>query len=462
MSQSIKTDKVSLVGGVGGDVIDTAYGRAKIISRSRSSDGKVMFKCTPVSWVLAQGCRPTFFLNQESISPALLREGDCVKCQYGGVGRIVEVREDDYVVSLDNWKLAQGQSPKLYLSLAALKLWTELDIQEEEQSKGAQEKRERERLAHWRESLIRAAAVKNAGGDLYKKKSYEEARSKYQEALAVLDKIGERELMPDDIRAEVFETTTPCHNNMARCYLMLQQFPEALGFARNGLMLAKAMQSRIGSGLFKELVARGVTESKLIKDWMRTSLYLLAKAQMGMKDCDEAYEHFDAALKLVEGDKEYEKVAAELVTSRDEALKERKKELKKSQKIWGAAFEKSKQEDEEKEKQAKASPRKSAPGNGSSADKDTPRDNKAMADSVVSKFMSSAVPDASPKKSDGKSGKGSDTGKKGSVKGGAREEEDIDDDDTVTTMITVGLVSAAVVGLVALGARLFFGRKSRS
>ena len=40
-----------------------------------------------------------------------------------GVGYIAAIREDknDYVVKLTNWKLAQGQSPTLYLQKEALK-----------------------------------------------------------------------------------------------------------------------------------------------------------------------------------------------------------------------------------------------------------------------------------------------------------------------------------------------------
>jgi hypothetical protein len=40
-----------------------------------------------------------------------------------GTGYIAAIREDrgDYVVKLTNWKLAQGQSPTLYLQKEALK-----------------------------------------------------------------------------------------------------------------------------------------------------------------------------------------------------------------------------------------------------------------------------------------------------------------------------------------------------
>ena len=38
-----------------------------------------------------------------------------------GPGYITDVRDDCYVVLLTNWKLAQGQSPTLYLQSDSLK-----------------------------------------------------------------------------------------------------------------------------------------------------------------------------------------------------------------------------------------------------------------------------------------------------------------------------------------------------
>ena len=45
---------------------------------------------------------------------------DCVTTVYGP-GYITEVRPDCFVVRLTNWKLAQGQSPTLYLQKEAMK-----------------------------------------------------------------------------------------------------------------------------------------------------------------------------------------------------------------------------------------------------------------------------------------------------------------------------------------------------
>jgi len=51
----------------------------------------------------------------------MLKVGDKVMSAYGGAAIINEIRESEggvvhYVCKLDNWKLAQGQSPTQYLS----------------------------------------------------------------------------------------------------------------------------------------------------------------------------------------------------------------------------------------------------------------------------------------------------------------------------------------------------------
>lgn len=58
-----------------------------------------------------------------------VKVGDRVKCMYGGMGCISQVRKDgSYVVLLDCWKLAQGQSPTLYLSRDAFSLCPPLPV----------------------------------------------------------------------------------------------------------------------------------------------------------------------------------------------------------------------------------------------------------------------------------------------------------------------------------------------
>ena len=333
-----------------GEVVDCMYGRCRV-DEVRADD---MVKCTPLSWRLAAGQLPVFYLNKESVKPATVRVGDVVKCNYGGVGSVVEVRETgDYVITLANWKLAQGQSPRLYLQRDSFELSSGL----EEGGKGVKSAKQlqREQMTFWKESIQRAGEKKNEANEWFKKGDMDKARELYLEALTTCTQnVGnEMDSLPDSLRADIFETMVPCHNNVATCYLKQQGFAEVVSFARNGLMLARHMEARIGqSNVWRKLEARGMTKDKLTKDWIKKSLFLLSRAEMALKEYDEACNHLDTALKLVEGDAAYEKNAAELRALLLEAQKERKKQIKKEQKIWGGAFEKSKKEQEDGEKAA--------------------------------------------------------------------------------------------------------------
>lgn len=78
----------------------------------------------PLNWKLANNTVATLFLQPDVIkltqTPGF-SEGDEVMTTYGQ-GYIEAKREQkgDYVVKLRNWKLAQGQSPTLYLQPSAL------------------------------------------------------------------------------------------------------------------------------------------------------------------------------------------------------------------------------------------------------------------------------------------------------------------------------------------------------
>ena len=106
------------------DIVSTVYGVGFVLE-VRSTDYVVKL----MNWKLAQGQSPTLYLAKESMRrielvPAVLdtktvAKGDNVVTVYGD-GFVESVRKDksDYVVRLNNWKLAQGQSPTLYLAKA--------------------------------------------------------------------------------------------------------------------------------------------------------------------------------------------------------------------------------------------------------------------------------------------------------------------------------------------------------
>lgn len=65
------------------------------------------------------GC--TNSTNQHITASPQFKVGDSVTCAFGS-GKIEEYRSEDriYIVKLLNWKLAQGQSPTLYLNEASI------------------------------------------------------------------------------------------------------------------------------------------------------------------------------------------------------------------------------------------------------------------------------------------------------------------------------------------------------
>lgn len=75
-----------------------------------------------MNWKLANDSKATLFLQPDAIKLAQssgFKEGDEVMTVYGQ-GHVHAVREIDFVVKLNDWKLAQGQSPTLYLSASSM------------------------------------------------------------------------------------------------------------------------------------------------------------------------------------------------------------------------------------------------------------------------------------------------------------------------------------------------------
>jgi hypothetical protein len=98
-----------------GDAVNTVWGSGQVQSL-RESDG--LYIVLLDNWRLAQGQSPTLYLGADAMtkSAAIFRAGDAVDTVWG-VGKVKSYRSKDnlYVVLLDHWKLAQGQSPTLYL-----------------------------------------------------------------------------------------------------------------------------------------------------------------------------------------------------------------------------------------------------------------------------------------------------------------------------------------------------------
>ena len=100
-----------------GDTVTCAFGTGKI-EEYRSED--MIYVVKLFNWKLAQGQSPTLYLNNDSftvVTKPVIAVGETVTCAFG-TGKIEEYRSADkiYAVKLFNWKLAQGQSPTLYLN----------------------------------------------------------------------------------------------------------------------------------------------------------------------------------------------------------------------------------------------------------------------------------------------------------------------------------------------------------
>jgi hypothetical protein len=102
-----------------GTTVATTYGPSRV--ESIRADGTHIAR--PINWKLANDTSATLYLQPETIkldqSPGFI-QGDEVMTVYGQ-GYIEKVRtvEGDLVVKLNEWALAQGQSPTLYLSPSA-------------------------------------------------------------------------------------------------------------------------------------------------------------------------------------------------------------------------------------------------------------------------------------------------------------------------------------------------------
>jgi len=290
-----------------GEVISTPYGDCTVTSIRPASDiCGVTVCCTPTSWQLADysSSQPRFFMNPSACSHKLLKVGDRVKCAYGGAGRITAVRDLHYVVELFKWKLAQGQSPVLFLMHSAVQV--DAAAQKKMMEEAAKEK-------GWRDLLDQASNSKSEAAKLFAKKDFVGAKNSYLNALTTLNSLGTE--LPDYLRAEVLEHTIPCHNNVALCCMKSAKYEESICYANNVLMLVNALDEQIyngrsavygGSGDHRQcsmvwvaFKKRGMTYIKLIRDWKKKSLFYMGKASLLAQEYDHAIEFLSQALAVL-------------------------------------------------------------------------------------------------------------------------------------------------------------------
>ena len=164
-----------------GNKVNTPYGRGVIIE-----DRGNIVVVKPNSWVLANNKPPTFYLNIKDVT--FFEIGDKVTTSFG-TGLINDIRQDGvHVVTLNNWSLANGKSPTLYLNQSSIKpsqvtnqtpaITTPMEKSNEPKMKTIDE--------ILLESLDKALSYKSKATELFKAKQYEKSRAMYMQALNVL------------------------------------------------------------------------------------------------------------------------------------------------------------------------------------------------------------------------------------------------------------------------------------
>jgi tetratricopeptide (TPR) repeat protein len=316
----------------------TPYGPGLYIGPHPSNEDILIVK--PSGWIMNMGTIPTFYMNSKDVQPLYI-VGSKVYLTYGGEGIITDYRPDDniYIVTLLHWKLAQGQSPTLYVQESNLS-------QNPIIRKNNIIKETEPQIPYAESSIAKAIAIKEEAGLFYKQGDIESAKNNYLKALEAMQYLGES--LTNQQKAIVFEQTVPCHNNISLCCLLLKNYPESVQFAKNGILLISAIEERMETGLvWKCLLERGMTQNKLLKEWKKKSYFLAGKAELLNKEYKNAIIHLENAIKLIDGDVQS---AAEILKLKDllkSAMKKKSAELKREKDTWAKAFQKNKIEPDE-------------------------------------------------------------------------------------------------------------------
>jgi hypothetical protein len=106
-----------------GDKVTCNFGSGTV--QDVRADG--VYVVTLSNWFMADGKSPTLYLQESALTKIVVgksstfTKGDKVTCNFG-TGELLDIRADGvYVVTLFNWFMADGKSPKLYLQESAIK-----------------------------------------------------------------------------------------------------------------------------------------------------------------------------------------------------------------------------------------------------------------------------------------------------------------------------------------------------
>ena len=163
--------------------VTTPYGEGIYLGLS---DDPEIIKVQPTTWTMARETKPTFFMNPKDVKP-LYSIGTPVFLTYGN-GTIIEYRESDnmYTVELLNWKLAQGQSPSLYLQECSLSTVPIIVSKAKEDSLAVEDIPKPPGPSYADTCITNAIVIKEEAGTFYKKMDYQTAKEKYLKALEAI------------------------------------------------------------------------------------------------------------------------------------------------------------------------------------------------------------------------------------------------------------------------------------
>jgi hypothetical protein len=127
----------------------------------------------PTTWRLANNSVPTFYMNPIDVHP-YYPIGEKIQCTFGS-GSIISIRDEDgiYVITLNNWALADGKSPTLYLNEQSFR---------KETNEVKNQKKEITFESVYKEAL----SMKESGKDFYIAKKYVESKVQYLESLEIM------------------------------------------------------------------------------------------------------------------------------------------------------------------------------------------------------------------------------------------------------------------------------------
>ena len=168
-----------------GQHVSTPYGEGEIVS---INDNNIVV--VPFNWAMAMGQKPTFYMNPNDTKP-LFGVGTSIKCVFGN-GTVTAVRDSDniFVVTLNNWKLADGKSPVLFMNQSSISLVKGSNKSDSDIEAAAAAAAAAQSKAQFEEYMRKATEAKNEATEAFKKNDIETARLKYMTVLETLQVRG--------------------------------------------------------------------------------------------------------------------------------------------------------------------------------------------------------------------------------------------------------------------------------